>query len=1766
MDSALLAEVRQNYEAGRYLDACRVALKAGPLQAWAGPEALTLGFRLAGNLGASRLADLLITRAYREAPAHPEAVVHYGYHVRNEQGHLAAWQHALKAESSPGIGGQALADLKTIRAITAGTYRDFETAWKLWQEAFALCPDRAWLLVEKASILQCEEKRLEALEALDEALHTRPWFRPAVQHRGRMLHLLGRADEAVQFLTEASQHLQSYAVTAQLMSLKRELDDHAGMAELADRVEAESLLLDSAGQAWLQSYRADIFHLKGDYPKAAEYAEAVGNDYYTGFATRLKQASSPGKRVRLPFEFVHQKHNTCAPATLAAIAHFWQVPITMEQIVDAICYDGTYDHTARTWCEANGFACREFRVTTDAVRLLIDAGVPFELSTVDVGNAHAQAVIGYDELRETIFIQDPSEPHYREVPAEAFLANYALTGPRGMVIVPAEKATWLNRLELPEAEIHDLNYRFSQALSKYDRETAVTTLQTMESLDSSHRLVLLGRLSLASFDGNDVAKLEGLDRLLEAFPRDPRLIYWKMMVLRSIGHRDARLELLRDVSFNHPALLREWGVELMSDAQDWPKARRILWRAHALMPSDGLLLVRLADLMRRTRECEEAEILQYYRFAAAFSDKVEGYAQQWFSYAVSQKRGEEALQWLQRRVRDYGAKSGAPAITLMQALDMLGREEIVDVVREAVALRPADGELLLELAKMETRLGDHAEAATVLERARGQVLPGSWLRARIALHRRCGEHAEEVRLWRQILEQEPLALDAHHALARELAASQGNAEAITHLQAVCGLFPHHYGLGQLLVGWLKDADLQKALDHVESMITLHPTDPWGHREKALILVEMGRSAAALAAAEKACVVAPDQSASHSVLGTALTLAGREAEAVQAQRQAVRMNVNYAPAFGEMLSLMTGTEAKRAELAFIRTEMIRQVLDGNALHAYRALAFTVLAPEELVIELREIWQARPDLWEAWSVLILQLLDASGHREEATQLARQAVERFPLFPAAWSDLATVLRLDGDHDGAIQAATKATQLNPDWAEAWRLLADYQDDAGRGDEALATLRRAIVRLPLEMSLKAALATLLWRKEQREEAWDMATKAAQTDPGQDWAWNFLKAWAGILQRQDQLLEMARTLTEQRPLEARSWHVYSNLLPLERVTEILAALDRAIELNPRLIDAMDHRADILARLGRLDEAEASLRRSFQDEAAMPFNIRGRLAWLKAVRGDAKAAMQQMKDIVEVHRDYYWGWEMIANWAEQSGQLKPWREAAEQMIRLSPRSSAPYCTAADAELHDHQQEAGIELLKRALHIDPTVPYAAHRLLGYYWEKKDIAALHEAATALMPDGTVGLIRRTYLMLAAAHAGDLDGVREHLMALATQPDMLGPLLSLMLDYFQQHNRRCLAVLDEVLVQVVKEDTIGPAFAILWTQRESQKKNWLAWIQLARWMPRLGARLDPAVSVYLEMNGEARQADPAVVQWIQRCDAEMRRRSEIWGKVSYALTNSQAYRPCVDWMWQDYKRPDAEAWMLSNLVTSLRCCRRNRDASEVSQHVVREGMRDHTWLLHVSHAALGYAHQGAYVDCKKLLDENDFSQAPMELRLLNLTSRALCDVMPVTPDQGRFWFKQFIAAAKKLVQGQPLSVESQRDYEEAVEKMKSHTGMAVRSWQKPKPYVPPREVPDSNSVFPRIVIGIMIFIAFQAVRNCATSPSTRYNTRETERILNEFHSRSEGGNKSAYPLSPTLTPRLPVDDRLAPSFAPKVPVDNPRFTPPSESRSFPSILEESF
>ncbi len=1309
---AELAPVRDLCERALYLQAHAAALRLGPLAAWRGTEARVLAGRLAAQLGAPRLSGWHFVRAFREQPDDPDAALFFLRRVLNNRGPLAAWTRLQKHRPTQEIADELRARWLNLEADVLGQLRDFDAAEACLSRAERLAPQNPSVMLERADLLSRQDRHAEALDVCRQVLALKPWYRPAVLMAGDFLSYLGRDDEVLALLTEATKHIESAAVWARIAALQMEQERFAEAVVSLDEHCRMAPMMEPALLAWVAGRRADCAYGLGDRRASLEHARQARGTFWKKVVERLEKADldQPPPRRVLQVGFIGQHHQTCAPATLASLCQFWQKPEDHLEVAEAIAYDGTPSHSQRRWAEEHGWVAREFTVTWDNARALIDRGVPFAVTTVFPRSAHLQAVVGYDALRGTLFLRDPSERHLNEVLGESFLEHFRSVGPRGMALVPADRASLLDGLDLLDAELYDHVHRLRLALDAHDRDEAVRQLDAMRAKDAGHRMTFQARRMLAGYDGDPTEQLEAIRGLLKLFPDDQILLIAEVDCLRDLARRDERLALVRKLCEQKAPdsqCLQLYARELATDAREFLRTRRLYRRAIRYSPRHAEHYFYFAHLLWDQRRFDEAFAL--YRFAACLEDKGEQYARSYFRAARCLGRSEEGLHFLRERFARFGKKSSLPARTLARALADLERgKEALAVFDEAMKLRPDDASLMLYAADLCLERGQYARAEELLNGAKGKTHALAWIRHAARLAEGRGRLGEARQLWEQLLAEDPLALDAHRQLVQVLAGTLGREAALNHLKAACERFPHCYDLMKLWNQWLRDDDPAAAEGVMRRLIESHPTSAWAHRELAMHLGNQGRTQEALASLEEAERLEPLSSSLHSVRGFVLMRAGRNDEAKEAFKHALLLDVDNDVCLRSWLRLCETLAERREVLSFIEIELGRQVTFGDALFSFQQAAGRTLAPEDALATLRRIWKARPDLWHAWSALTDQLVHMHL-LDEALAHATEAVSRFPLVSGLWVDLARICHLRRDNEAELAHLRRALEISPTWGRPQRLLAEAYERLGRFGEAHAVLERSVQLAPLVAANHYSLGDILWKMGRRQEAVARLQHSLVLDPVADSSWDRLFDWAQELKRPDLAVETARRLTTIRASEPRVWVGLGRALALdrERMNEAIEALDQALRLNPHQVEAYDRKADLLCKARRMDEAKAVCTSPVWN-GRPPVPLRLRLAIILAEERNHDEAKRVLRAVLAEDQNSYRAWALLADSSEATKTWDEYREAAENMVRLAPHSSTPYGYRATGKLRTGDRAGAKADLARALHLQANYTWAAFEL--------------------------------------------------------------------------------------------------------------------------------------------------------------------------------------------------------------------------------------------------------------------------------------------------------------------------------------------------------------------------------------------------------------------------------------------------------------------------
>jgi tetratricopeptide (TPR) repeat protein len=309
---------------------------------------------------------------------------------------------------------------------------------------------------------------------------------------------------------------------------------------------------------------------------------------------------------------------------------------------------------------------------------------------------------------------------------------------------------------------------------------------------------------------------------------------------------------------------------------------------------------------------------------------------------------------------------------------------------------------------------------------------------------------------------------------------------------------------------------------------------------------------------------------QSLLGTQLATSGAIDEAVAVFQRAMALHPDdYTAAMnaGRALRMVRPARSEEASRAFSAALALRP----ESLAAVDALTTVLhdLAEYERAIELLEIALARhPDDARLLGKLAREQLGA-GRSEAAMATAREALARDPdEIIALVVESTALLEVEKDVEGAIAAARRAVELDPQDARMHHNLGRALAARGDVEEAMAAYRRAIA---LEPGLSGAynnLGGLHSARGEYAEAIAARRKAVELDPRNEAAISSL-AW---------LLAMCPDESLRDPEEALTW------------------ARKELELAGRTANALNNLGAALCSAGRWDEAVQALSESLERSA------------------------------------------------------------------------------------------------------------------------------------------------------------------------------------------------------------------------------------------------------------------------------------------------------------------------------------------------------------------------------------------------------------------------------------------------------------------------------------------------------------------------------------------------------------------------------------------
>jgi tetratricopeptide (TPR) repeat protein len=1617
-----ISQMHALYASGQLIKAFRLGEAWGHPTQWPTTDAKIIGGRILSNLGAPRLGRQLHVQAFRRDPAQLEAKYYFTYCLLERRGPLAAIEFWEKQNSTADAGAECFSDWLAMRGTLASIYRDFENAESYLLSAEKISPDKPWIRLERARVQEGQDCYEQALETAKSSLDIHPWHRSGVHYVAHLLQVLDRDEQALDLLEQASERIESALLMHQLAALQDHLHQHGKALKTLERIKSLCPLPEPKFMQSVAWVRSNVAYYAGDFAAAADFAEASKHEFMLKVAEKLRahvDQSQKHPRVVLEFPFVRQHHMTCAPATMAAVGRFWNKPTDHLSVVDAICYDGTACYSQRLWANKNGWASREFTLSWDATVALIDRGIPFMLATTQVNSGHLQAVIGYDQMRGTILCRDPYQYYLTEFHAQLFLEQQAGSGPRAMVIVPETQSQLLTDIELPDSHLYDQLHEVERLLAAHNRAGAAAAYAHLTEIAPEHRITFQARRALAAYDNDSVSGLDAVDGLLKLYPKDIPLLFSKALILRSLERTDLLLPLLEKECGNHlvqASFLHLYADQLQKHTGDRSKVISLLKRALRRHPTHAQSLISLGHQFWSQRKLEKATLL--YQVGASIDSMNEGSVQTYFIASRHLKKTDSALAMLKKRADRLIKRSSLPAQTYFWALELLNKTtQAFEALSEAQQNRPEDGDLLLYAADAYGRRANSAKARELLQAAVGKTRQSQWLREAARLSTYDGNLLEALAQWNQVLETEPLASDANREVAQLIAQTQSPDAAAQHLAKVQERFPFNIELAQNRIIWLRSRGHAAVVEAAEEFVTKHPANVWGRVELSLSLAELGKNEQALAQAQAAINISPDAPNAHFARANALERMLQLDAAREAYRQALRISIDYSIAIQRLVESYSSNDQKVEALLFVHQEIMRQVVFGEGLLTYRNVAAPILDSDTLLAFLQDARTIRPDLWQAWSAVVYQLCKIS-RLDEAMQIAKEAVDRFPLLPRVWYDLSYVAGLKADRPGKISALNQCLSLSPGWSFAARQLADTHRLQGNDDETVAVLERAINRDPLEAANYHAYAQQLWGLKKKDQAIEQAKKAVVLNPWLSDAWQSLHEWLKSLGKENDMVTFTREACRQRAGEPIAWQLLARILHgPDTLVERIAACDSAIALDPLNIESHDQKVRLLIEQNSYDAALAACDPP-QFAGNPPVELRGRKAWIIAQQKNIPQAIALMNEILQSNQTYYWGWLQLVNWLSKQKKPQEYLSAVQAMVKQFPHDNVARNHLSSAQAQNKDSQTAKQTLIGALNVAPDNPFALRKLFDSQINDKEFTAAAETLTLIQRHLVNSEFLHRQAVLAAANR-DAETAVSALTQLCTADGF--EIYALSEAVKAMDGAKMQRQVNETFNQIASNDRNLPAGVVgFWAQRAGKSRQWKACRSIMQlFEPESEQWLESALA-YIDELTKAKEYTQ-LNRFIRKQQKRAKIQTRLWGKIGFALFAQNKLRQTIRAMkdWPD--RNDAHPWMMLNLAHAYR----RSNANDLARNVHRFALKlekDQTTLKHTVWLAVDEVIAGREEENYKSLSTAETPKLDKHYPYLLNLARALsplCDGKEKPTPQQFKAARKAIAAARKTAPG---------------------------------------------------------------------------------------------------------------------------------------------------
>ncbi len=145
----------------------------------------------------------------------------------------------------------------------------------------------------------------------------------------------------------------------------------------------------------------------------------------------------------LPVPFVAQEEDTCGAAALAMVLQFWGEPSSQDAIARELFQPelhGILGSRLADWAQKRGLTAVAYEGDMEQLRVYVDKGRPLIVAwKLKGGRFHNVVVVGFDDQRRQVLVNDPGEGPARGVALDVFEKRWAGADHWTLLVLPKAK-------------------------------------------------------------------------------------------------------------------------------------------------------------------------------------------------------------------------------------------------------------------------------------------------------------------------------------------------------------------------------------------------------------------------------------------------------------------------------------------------------------------------------------------------------------------------------------------------------------------------------------------------------------------------------------------------------------------------------------------------------------------------------------------------------------------------------------------------------------------------------------------------------------------------------------------------------------------------------------------------------------------------------------------------------------------------------------------------------------------------------------------------------------------------------------------------------------------------------------------------------------------------------------------------------------------------------------------------------------------------------